>query len=722
MVYVTNLEDYLPTEQPVEGSFRWAVTQKGPITILFKISGIIELKDNITVNEANFLTIAGQTAPGGGICFKKYGLFFQNSNHVIIRHLRFRVGEETKTANYNMMLVNCSNFIIDHCSFSWGLAGQLSTFGNCKNITLQWCIFSEGPANSYHPKGQHSMGTLLYGQGGYTIHHCLYANNNSRNPRVHAIQLDWVNNVIYNWGSQPVYQTNAPCFVNYRNNYIKPGPNTTKNARQKIFEAGDSLAKVFMSGNFLEGNENITRNNYLGIGTRKNYDGDKERVMENIPVYKAFSHVPTTPEDAQNAYKRVLSEAGAILPQRDAVDKRVIEGVFSGKGRIIDAVAEVGGWPAYASSKAPTDTDGDGMPDFWEKKYGFNPEDPADGNEDADGDGYTNLEEYLNNTHPLKKDTEPGFNHGAVIEAQLAAEKLWKEGNDLWQAYQERKKGGIEAYKSESKDLLKIGMSGKPEENPSEILLDLDGKTIMKLVRIPSGSFMMGAQEGEAEPGSNEYPRHKVNISKSFYMAVTQVTTEQLFAVMRDFAAPRIMTDENRDLPAFETSWYLARDFCEVLTNCTGYTFRLPTEAEWEYACRAGTTTAFNNGENIITTAEANFNGAEETRFNPKGVNRGGLIPVASFPPNAWGLYDMHGNQNEYVLDIAYRKYTSKEVTDPVNLEGNEGNRVMRGGRPTSKAEFIRSACRMNYAAGVGYSFRPIMEIIPVNHKNKGED
>ncbi len=707
---VTTTEDYLPgKEAPIVGSFRWAVEQPGARIVVFKVSGTIDLKADISIWYP-YLTIAGQTAPGDGICIKRYGVVFY-THDIIVRHMRFRAGELTKTANYSVLLINANNIIFDHCSVSWALAGNLSSFGNVHNLTIQWSIISESLANSFHPKGSHSMGSLFYGAGGFTVHHTLLANNGSRNPRVHLIQLDWRNNVTYNWGGRAAYQTEAPCCFNYADNYFKPGPNTTPTAIKSIFSAGDSLAKIYIARNFIEGNPQLTADNTLAMNTPTNYEGDPATLRQDIVVDKPFPSVPLNLDTPQVAYERVLAGAGATLPRRDAADVRVTEGVKSGQGRIPDSTGEIGGWPELKSQKAPPDSDNDGMPDEWEIRYGLNPNSPDDANEDADGDGYTNIEEYINGTDPNAADQVPAsWNYANIKNAQLVAIELYHKGDYRWKEYQDEKANGMTRYKAAAASLLKVDLSAAPSRLPKEIVVNLDGKSRITFVKIPAGSFMMGSPESEGGRDI-EHPQHKVNISKTFYMATTLVSTEQYFAVMREFAKPRVMTDANRNLPAHEVNWYEASDYCEILSSCTGYKFRLPTEAEWEYACRAGTTTAFNNGRNTITSDEAHFNAEEATRYNPKGENRGGFVDVASFKPNAWGLYGMHGNQTEYCQDLAYRKYTAGEVTDPINLTEGGGGRVMRGGRGTSKAEYIRSANRMNYAAGVGYSFRPVLEV-----------
>jgi formylglycine-generating enzyme required for sulfatase activity len=190
-------------------------------------------------------------------------------------------------------------------------------------------------------------------------------------------------------------------------------------------------------------------------------------------------------------------------------------------------------------------------------------------------------------------------------------------------------------------------------------------------------------------------------------MAATMTTNRQLAPILG--LTPRRARAGEEDFPAHEVTWFEAVEYCQLLSKKMGRTFRLPTEAEWEYACRAGTTTAFNTGD-TIRSDQANFDGETETRLSPAGDFRGKPTSVASFPPNAWGLFDMHGNQAEYCQDYSYRVYTKEEVTDPVG-PASGGARVLRGGNCKSKAFFIRSAYRYEYHPGVGYGFRLVMEI-----------
>ncbi|MFA6243049.1 MAG: SUMF1/EgtB/PvdO family nonheme iron enzyme [Candidatus Hydrogenedentales bacterium] len=593
--------------------------------------------------------------------------------------------------------------IIDHCSISWATDEVLSSFGT-RNMTVQWSIMAEGLSRSVHPKGEHSKGSILDGDGGITMHHCLYAHNASRNPRVNTVVLDFRNNVIYDWGYRAGYTRSDPCYVNYVGNYLKPGPNTTKSARTKLFAPGDDMARLFLKANTLEGHPKQTGDNSLLLAFSKSVDADALRALSRVS--EPF-RTPTVETDSpEQALERVLEHAGAVLPQRDSADSRLMNEVQSGTGRIIDSQNEVGGWPELANGEAPQDSDSDGMPDAWETRHGLNANDGSDTLRDEDGDGYPNLEEFLNDTNPREAERDARVDAATFRVWQDDAVALCAQGR---KAVEERKLAQEIARKARREELIrttKVSMSPSSDGDASTLVLDVGGKATLELVRIPAGSFMMGSPESEGG-GEEERPQHKVTISRAFYMAATPTTGAQYVAVMGD--ETRAITSENQDIPASETTWYEAREFCELLSAMTGRTFRLPTEAEWEYACRAGTTTAFYTGE-TISTDQANFDGEKATRYNPAGVYRGEITAVKAFPPNPWGLYDMPGNQTEYCLDVFDPKfYTAEEVTDPVN-DGADGARAMRGGKHGSKAFFLRSACRMSYAPGVGYGFRVVME------------
>ena len=391
VVEVTNLNDSGP------GSFREAVENKiGPRTIVFRVGGIIDLKSQITL-EDSYVTIAGQTAPGDGICIKNYPLMIKNSEHIIVRYLRSRLGDQGKSDDDALSVRNSRHVILDHCSLSWSIDAILDVTHNSGNLTVQYCILSEALSNSHHEKGAHGYAAGWDGQGGSTYHHNLIANCVSRTPRLDSYAHDGVrdlieiiNNVIYNWSSYGAYG-GENSDVNWVNNFYRFGPETPADRRNWIFGSG-AENKMYLSGNFVYGDPATTEDNSLGI----NYDGKTlDEIRADVLVDEPFDTEGIEMETAKEAYKTVLSNAGALLPKRDEVDARIIEDVINGTGSFIDSQDEVGGWPDYASGEAPVDSDGDGMPDVWEDENGLDKNDPSDRNDDRNGDGYTNLEEYL---------------------------------------------------------------------------------------------------------------------------------------------------------------------------------------------------------------------------------------------------------------------------------------------------------------------------------------
>lgn len=702
VLFVTTLEDYEPsTEKCIEGSLRAAVDTDGPRTILFRVAGSIALKADLWITKP-FVTIAGQSAPGGGICIRDYQLVLA-TNDVILRHLRIRSGDATRKEQMALGIFGGNNSIVDHCSMSWAIDEVMSSFGTVHNLTVQWSIIAEGLSKSFHPKGEHSKGSILQGDGGVTLHHCIYAHNAARNARIDSILLDFRNNVVYDWGYRCGYTSGGPIFSNYVNNYFKPGPSTRKSAARRVFDPGDDMPRVFLSGNVLEGNEDATLNNALFVESPDDFNREEMRIT--IVVGAPFAVPDIETDSAADALARVIAEAGATKPQRDSADSRIMVQARNGTGTIIDSTHQVGGWPILEPGASKADADNDGMPDDWETTHGLNPAHTTPLDADADKDGYSDLEEYLNETNPREPETNCTIDASAFRSLQNQARELVAKGDAEESARADRARAKQRDQIEQMKKDLRAAFDTPPGPSAKRVTLDLGGAAQLELVRIAAGSFLMGAPEREGGL-ENERPQHKVNISRPFYMAAVKTTTAQLCAVLG--SAARELTDVNRDLPARETTWFEANDFCEVLSAVTGRKFRLPTEAEWEYACRAGTTTAFNTGA-TISSEQANFNALEQTPFNPAGEYRAKITPARMFPPNAWGLYDMHGNQAEYCQDICFRKYTADEVTDPVN-DGKEGARVLRGGKMGSKAFYIRSAYRYGYTPYVGYCFRVVME------------
>jgi hypothetical protein len=418
---VTNLND------DGEGSFRNALGKfpGEPLTVIFKISGIIELQSKIQIKRSN-LTIAGQTAPGDGICLKNHSLILNgasakgNHGNIIIRFIRSRPGGTLKTGLYGFDMENCHDVIVDHCSFSWANE-ECAAMYDTKNVTVQWCIISEGLYEAGHAKGHRSYGGVWGGQYA-TYHHNLIAHQNSRAVRFNGARahdtmaiIDYRNNLIYNWANAnacyggEVNIAGGVSQVNMVNNYYKPGPATANELKFVHANYNAAAAKGtgewFLSGNVMEGDKALSKKNFKGVDlTEENYP--KKAVAENAFAIMA----PLPEENAATAYEEVLKYAGAILPKRDATDTRVINetktgkatgiGVF-GKAGIIDSPVAVGGWGEFKNGTAAADTDGDGIPDEWETKNGLNTDDENDRNK-IGPDGFTMLERYLNELTRIK--------------------------------------------------------------------------------------------------------------------------------------------------------------------------------------------------------------------------------------------------------------------------------------------------------------------------------
>ncbi len=370
VLLVTNPNDSGP------GSLRSACTAEGPRIVVFRVGGIIELKSGISIRNP-YITIAGQSATGDGICVKNYPLNV-GTHDVIIRYLRFRPGDVMRKEMDAMWIASGQNVIIDHCSTSWGTDETLSVTRDSKNVTVQWCIISESLNESVHHKGAHGYGSLISGyDGGITFHHNVYAHHNSRNPRPGGYEgkpgiiLDFRNNLIYDWGNTAGYNGGYRLRMNYVGNYLKPGPSTKKSKSGFAFNVGGVLTELFVSDNYLEGFPEKNRNNWLMIRPPRDFSGD---LKETIGRSQPFPVVPVRTDPPQIAYQRILKDAGDTLPTRDAVDARIIEEIRTGAGKIINSQTEVGGWPRYKAGQAPDDADMDGMPDEWEQKYGLKPD------------------------------------------------------------------------------------------------------------------------------------------------------------------------------------------------------------------------------------------------------------------------------------------------------------------------------------------------------------
>ena len=442
VIHVTNLND------SGSGSLRAALNEKGARTVVFDVAGVIELNSQLKISNGD-LTIAGQTAPGDGICLKNYTLRIAASN-VIVRYIRCRMGDEKKTEDDAMNLYTNKNdiqdVIIDHCSLSWS-TDECGSFYGMTNFSLQWCILSESLRNSVHGKGKHGYGGI-WGGTNATYHHNLLAHHDSRNPRldhdyVSTLKgpVSLVNNVIYNWGDNSTYggesanDNNEFKKYNIINNYYRPGPASgskirfidpwTKACSNCTSATGSSTivpGHFYMDGNVMHGDEGKTADNWTGTTA-------SEEVIANIKSTAKFSYAEKASslslQSAKDAFTAVLGYAGAAL-KRDAVDARVSRETKNGNytytgsngssNGFIDTQGDVGGWPAYSATDdelAKTqDTDGDGMPDWFEDKAGLDKASASDGAaKTLDKNGrYTNLEMYL---HYLVKDIVTAQGGGA---------------------------------------------------------------------------------------------------------------------------------------------------------------------------------------------------------------------------------------------------------------------------------------------------------------------
>lgn len=384
--HVTNLND------SGEGSLRYGIQQAtGPRTIVFDVSGNIMLKSRLKINKSN-LTIAGQTAPGDGITVAGFGTNIGNAQNVIIRYLRFRAGDfNCPNLEDDAFWIDYSdNIMIDHVTASWSIDENFSVTDS-NRVTVQWSIIANSLNNSCHSKGAHGYGSLLgFGGGKYSFHHNLYANNNSRNPRVGSdVNLDFVNNVVVNWMGNSGYSGDADegsPKINYVGNYVIAGPSTPSNIRGRAFQGGSVNTHIYQSGNLIDSNVNGTRDGKDTVWSMLH--GTYTKLDTPISVASTSIYA------AKIAYQKVLESAGSSFAT-DSLDLNLFSDIQNDTGAIIDSQNQVGGLPELESMPAPIDSDQDGMPDMWEWKHRLNPRNPADGSM-LNRSGYTNLEEYLN--------------------------------------------------------------------------------------------------------------------------------------------------------------------------------------------------------------------------------------------------------------------------------------------------------------------------------------
>ena len=392
---VTHLGDSGP------GSLRAAVEADGPRTVIFDIGGVIRLASPLTVRRGR-ITIAGQTAPGGGITLRDHPLVVA-ADDVVIRHLRSRLGDESGVEADAVSVERGRRIILDHISASWSVDETLSVGSRYSppergiyDVTVQWSLIAESLNASGHAKGEHGYGSLVRGGHGarMTFHHNLWATHRARMPRPgnynppavdpEGPRFEFRSNVFYDWsGGHAGYNADTESRAAYAfigNAYI-PGPDSVG---RWAFEESNPLARAWFEGNAMDGAVPADPWSLVKDSDRPDY---------RLAARPDWAEPAT--ETAAEAGIRVLAHVGAGRV-RDAVDARIIEGVRTRTGRIIDSQSEVGGWPALTAGSPWIDGDGDGMPDDWEASRGLDPADAAVGTADRDGDGFTNLEDWLN--------------------------------------------------------------------------------------------------------------------------------------------------------------------------------------------------------------------------------------------------------------------------------------------------------------------------------------
>ncbi|HEY1719302.1 MAG TPA: thrombospondin type 3 repeat-containing protein [Verrucomicrobiae bacterium] len=437
VIEVTNLEDYdaAKGEAVIPGSFRAAVEAEGPRTIVFRVSGLIKLKAPCAVHNP-YCTIAGQTAPGDGICLADYGAGAYGTHDVIIRYMRFRVGDGAKRAMDGAGMGYCDDCIMDHCSISWSSDEGTSSRG-AKNITFQRSIVAEALQHGPHYRASdrtkletHAFAGSISGDIG-SYHHNLLADCTDRNWSLagglnqsghYAGYLDIRNNVVYNWTARTT--DGGVKALNYVNNYYKPhAPNPFVKWLLKLDKINPAWGteSYYMAGNVLEGfvNETNNWNAFENAWPNARDPINAASVRVDHELYPSY----VTTQSARAAFTNVLANVGANFPKSDVIDLHIIKDARDGTAEYIGTKGPTYGdrpspnypgiideptddksalgaknfpWPDYKTYNVPVDSDHDGIPDDWEKAHGLNPNDPSDANKDLNGDGYTNLEKYLN--------------------------------------------------------------------------------------------------------------------------------------------------------------------------------------------------------------------------------------------------------------------------------------------------------------------------------------
>ncbi len=730
VIKVTNLNDSGP------GSMRAALAVKGPRVVVFEVGGYIDLDSQLRISNP-YITVAGQTAPWPGIVLRYFGVAV-GTHDVLIQHIGIRAGSQIKgwyMPHRSAMGVSGDNVVVDHCSMGWGHQVAMNLTGI--NTTLRLNIFSEGLYHAGHNEGNHSMGVgiglgqqkLQGKRHGIALIGNLLAHNDGRNPDVSQNStVAILNNIIYNYGSVGLKVMKDPLIASIQGNVFVPGVDTRGTAESRFRgKAAWIYLRHAESRVFFAPDNAIAGRHYDNPWTQIN----ARRVMnepDSQPIAEAIVWEPpvTVPgyavKPSEEAERWVLTNVGPRPANRGPIDARIVFETATRTGRGREDLADAGGWPALEATRRELTP-------------------PTDLNGDDDKDGYTNLEEWL---HTFADEVEgrrgpvpgndPGLGQREAIrciitpnEQELAAKVAMIRSLPKadWTF------DSVEAVRRQKQASKQTGL-------PVAKAINLGDGVKIDLVLIPAGEFVMGEKyppevikwrgPGRATDSSGsgfgsvplytrEHPNRRVRIAEPYYIGRFEVTQEVWEKVMGErwpFKAnevgPDWRTDANRgsrkpvllktdsqtsqDLE--NTKAFIAK-LNESVGKAAGMTFRLPTEAEWEYACRAGTDTPFWFGE-TISAAAANYD-ARLPWDHAKGEYRGHLMEVGSFAANAWGLFDTVGNVAELV-STPYGPLPDPEPTALSVQQLEAGQRKLAWGSPTLRGGSCRSApadCRSAY-------------------------
>lgn len=532
--HVTNLND------SGTGSLREALGKSGKRTIVFDVSGTINLASDLKISKGD-VTVAGQTAPGDGITLANYTVTVAADN-VIIRFVRFRRGNAVNINDGADAIWGRQrkNIMLDHCSFSWSI-DEVASFYDNRTFTMQWCTIAEALTNAGHDKGAHGYGGIWGGKEA-SFHHNFLLHLQNRVPRfngarynwsgydtskypntIQAERVDFRNCVMFNWGTGGCYGGPGGGYVNMVNNYYKAGPATTNKTRVTQISKSDSgnggdnpfpgyTSRYYINGNYVtaagENAENYdwqgvvydsglpTVNGVKCVNDSKNYYGEG---AGNIPIKieEPIDAGEVTTHSAIVAFEKVLAYAGASY-RRDAVDARyaqeaetgevIYTGSVTGKPGIIDTQNDVGGWPVLYKEVKPTDTDKDGMPDDWEKANGLNPSSNDSKLYTVDTEKiYTNLEVYINS---LVQDIMIAGNADAIDAVQEYYPAYTKADGTYVPAINGKTDGIAEVASSRVVKTQYFNLQGMLVESPSQgifIRMDIfeNGKKRVSKVVMP---------------------------------------------------------------------------------------------------------------------------------------------------------------------------------------------------------------------------------------------